>query len=367
MRKLGISIYPEKSTIDEMKDYITKAYEAGFSRIFSCLLSVENHDKEEMIAEFKEINNFARELGFEIILDISPQVFADFDISYHDLTFFKDMLANGIRLDVGYGGNEEALMTFNEQGLSIEVNMSNNTHYIDTIMDFLPNQYKLKGCHNFYPHRYSGLTLDYFRECTHRFKKYGLRTAAFVTSQTKESYGPWPVTDGLPTLEMHRDLPLVTQIKHYISLNEVDDIIISNCFASDAEFAAIKGLNLTKLCLDVELMTDLPEIERKIVLEEPHFNRGDFSENLVRSTMSRVKYKGHDFPLFNAPEKIKKGDIIIESNLYGHYAGELQIALQDMVNSGKSNVVGHVVTDEVFLLDTIQPWQKFYFRNKNEK
>lgn len=362
MRQLGISIYPEKSTVDQMKKYIKKARTSGFSRIFSCLLSVENKNKGVLIAEFKEINAYAKELGFEIILDINPRVFQDLNIDYKDLTFFKELLADGIRLDYGYGGNEESLMTFNPQELSIEVNMSNDTHYIETIMDYLPNQYKLRGCHNFYPHRYSGLTLDYFLKCTQRFKQFGLRTASFVTSQAPNSYGPWPVTDGLPTLEMHRNLPLATQIKHLISLNAVDDIIISNCFATDEEFAAIKDLDLAKACLDVELVKEIPELERKIVLKEPHFNRGDFSGNMIRSTMSRVKYKGHPFPVFHTPQKIKKGDIIIESELYGHYSGELQVALQDMENSGKSNVVGRVVEEELFLLDTIKPWQKFYFR-----
>lgn len=364
MRKLGVSIYPEKSTVSEIKTYLEKAHNAGFSRIFTCLLSVEGKDKNALVAEFKEINMFAKNLNFEIILDISPKVFTDLGISYGDLSFFKDMLADGIRLDYGYGGSEESLMTFNQENLSIEVNMSNDTHYIDTIMDFQPNQYNLIGCHNFYPHRYSGLTMPYFLSCTKRFKKYGLRTAAFVTSQNTDTYGPWPVTEGLPTLEMHRDLPLLAQIKHYISINEIDDIIISNCFASDEEFAAIKTLSLTKLCLDVTLVDSIPAIERKIVLEESHYNRGDFSGNIARSTMSRVKYKGHDFKLFNTPAQIKKGDIIIESNEYGHYAGELQVALSDMVNSGKSNVVGSICKDELFLLDTIKPWQKFSFNER---
>lgn len=364
MRKLGISIYPEKSSVAETKAYIKKASESGFSRLFSCLLSVKTQNKEIIVNDFKEINAYAKDLGFEIILDISPKVFSDLGISYGDLSFFKDLLADGIRLDYGYGGNEEAMMTFNPQNLSIEVNMSNDTHYVETIMDFLPNQYKLRGCHNFYPHRYSGLTLDYFRSCNQHFKQFGLRTAAFVTSQAKQSFGPWPVTEGLPTLEMHRDLPLVSQIKHYISLNEIDDIIISNCFATDEEFAAVKDLDLARLCLDVTLIEDLPEIEKKIVLEEDHYNRGDFSGNIVRSTMSRVKYKEHAFPVFHAPKEIRKGAIVIESDLYGHYAGELQIALTEMENSGKSNVVGYVNPEDLFLLETIKPWQKFYFRER---
>ncbi len=47
---------------------------------------------------------------------------------------------------------------------------------------------------------------------------------------------------------------------------------------------------------------------------------------MIRSTQPRIKYKGNKFELFNVPEIIKRGDIVIESSEYGHYAGELQIA-----------------------------------------
>ena len=57
MRKLGISIYPEKSDKETILSYIDKAAEHGFSRIFSCLLSVEK-SKEEIKQDFKEINLF---------------------------------------------------------------------------------------------------------------------------------------------------------------------------------------------------------------------------------------------------------------------------------------------------------------------
>lgn len=58
---------------------------------------------------------------------------------------------------------------------------------------------------------------------------------------------------------------------------------------------------------------------------------------------------------------IKRGDIIVESSLFGHYAGELQIAKHDMKNTGKSNVVGHIAEEELILIDRIKPWQKFQF------
>lgn len=360
MRKLGISLYAEKSSIEDMKAYIDKAHQAGFSRIFSCLLSV-NESVEKIKSDFAMINQYAHEKGFEIFVDVSPKVFDALGISYQDLTFFKDIGADGIRLDAGFSGLEESLMTFNPQGLKIEMNMSNDTHYIDTIMDYYPNRYQLVGCHNFYPHRYSGLSLDYFIKCTQNFKKYGLTTAAFVSTNQNNAFGPWPTKEGLPTLEMHRELPLDVQIKHMIALDIIDDIIISNCYPSDEELKKISHMRLDLVTFDVRLIKELPEIERKIVLEELHFNRGDYNENMIRSTQSRVKYKEHEFKVFHAPEYIYPGDIIIESSEYGHYAGELQIAKTRMKNSGKSNVVGHIVEKELFLLDYIKPWQKFAF------
>lgn len=360
MRKLGISIYPDKSEIQEMKDYINRASKYGFSRIFSCLLSVDK-PKEVIKQEFTEINAYAKSKGFEIIVDVSPRVFNELDISYSDLSFFKDIGADGIRLDVGYTGSEESLMTFNEHDLKVEINMSNDTHYVDTIMDYKPNRNNLIACHNFYPHPYSGLNLDHFIKTSKNFTKYGLRTAAFVSSQVEGAFGPWPVLEGLVTLEMHRKLPMDVQMKHFVAMDAIDDIIISNCYPSDEELAKAAKVNLELLNFSVELIDTLPEIERKIVLESLHFNRGDTNDYMVRSTQSRVKYKGHHFEVFNAPEILKRGDIIIESSLYGHYAGELQIVKKDMINSGKSNVVGHIIEEEHFLIDVLQDWQKFRF------
>ena len=365
MKKLGISIYPEKSTTEEMKSYIDKMAEYGFSRIFSCLLSVEK-SREEIIEDFKDVNLYAKSKGYEIIVDVSPRVFDQLKISYKELSFFKEIGADGLRLDAGFSGLEESIMTFNPYGLKIEINMSNDVHTIDTIMDYQPNRYNLLGCHNFYPHGYSGLSLDYFLKCTKRFRQYGLKTAAFVTSQNDNTFGSWPVTNGLPTLEMHRNLSLCTQIKHMISLDCIDDIIISNCYPSQKELESIKDLDLLLVTFDVQQDIVLPETEEKILYEELHFNRGDVNEHMIRSTQSRVKYKGYHFDTLHTPEMIHRGDIIIESSEYGHYAGELQIARTDMKNTGMSNVVGRIKEEELFMLDHIKPWQKFRLRKVKE-
>ena len=70
-RSLGISIYPEHSTVKKDKAYLKLASEYGFTRVFTCLLSV-NKPKEDIVREFKEIIEYATDLGYEVILDVAP-------------------------------------------------------------------------------------------------------------------------------------------------------------------------------------------------------------------------------------------------------------------------------------------------------
>ncbi len=362
MKRLGISVYPGHRPMNEILEYIELAAKYGFKRIFTCLLSAEGKSTEEIVEEFKVMLNVANKHNMEVIADLDPTVFNNLGASITDLKVFKDMGLSGIRLDMGFAGNEEAIMTFNKYGLKVELNMSNGTKYVDNIVSYKPNLNNLYGCHNFYPHVYTGLSYDHFIKCSKQFKELGINTAAFVNSPSAE-FGPWPVSEGLCTLEMHRDMPIDVQAKHLFATGLIDDVIIANCFASEKEIKALSEINKEMLELSVELEEDIPELQKKIVLEEFHFNRGDVSDYVIRSTQSRVKYKGESFAPFNTQD-MKKGDILIESDLYTRYAGELQVAIKEMKNSGKTNVVGRVVEEEQFLLDYIEPWSKFAFKLK---
>lgn len=65
MHKLGISVYPEHSTPEKDQAYMETAAGYGFTRIFTCLLSVQKA-KEEIITEFTDFMNRAHALGYEI-------------------------------------------------------------------------------------------------------------------------------------------------------------------------------------------------------------------------------------------------------------------------------------------------------------
>lgn len=362
MHRLGISIYPNNSSVEEIQDYIRLAAKYGFERIFTCLISASDKDIELVLEEFKAILKVANENSMEVIADIDPSVFNKLKASIFDLKVFKDMGLSGIRLDMGFSGYEESVMTYNEYGLKIELNISNGTRYVDNILSYKANLNNLYGCHNFYPHIYTGLSYDNFISSSKQFKDLGIRTAAFVNSPSAE-YGPWPVSEGLCTLEMHRELPIEVQAKHLFATGVIDDVIIANAFASEEELKALSNVNRDMLEFSVELINGIRDLDKKIVLEEFHFNRGDSSEYMARSTQSRVKYKGESFPPYNVVY-IKRGNILIDTDLYTRYAGELQLALKDMKNTGKTNVVGKIVDEEIFLLDYIKPWSKFSFKLK---
>lgn len=362
MRKLGISVYPSQAKLTDILAYIELAAKYDYKRIFTCLISEEDKSIETIIDEFKQVTAKARACGMEIIGDVEPSVFKKFDVSYQNLKFFKDLGMDGIRLDLGFSGMEEATMSFNPYGLKVELNVSNGTKYLDNILSYCPHKENILGCHNFYPHVYTALSYDHFIKCSKQFKDLGIRTAAFVNAPSAE-HGPWPVTEGLCTLEEHRDMPIEVQAKHLFATNLIDDVIIANAFASEAELKKLSEVDRYMPEFAIAFVDGVSELERKIVLEEVHFNRGDVSEYVVRSTQSRVKYKGHDFPPFNTPA-LERGDVIIESSLYKRYAGELQIALKSMKNSGKTNVVAKIVPEEHFLLGYLEPWMKFKFTEK---
>lgn len=357
MGKLGISVYPERSTFEKDQAYLDLAHKYGFKRVFTSLLQIEG-DKDQVLADFKKVVDYANSLEMEVMVDINPALFEQLEISYDDLSFFHEMGAYGVRLDLGFTGAEEARMTRNPYGIKIEINMSTGTNYVDNIMSYSPNTSNLLGSHNFYPHRYSGLSYDHFLFCSEKFRKYNLNTMAFVNSQAA-TFGPWPTQDGLCSLEDHRDLEVATQVKHLMLTGLIDDISIANAYASEAEIAGMaEAFNADYPTLKVQVADDITTDEEICLFENLHSYRGDRSEYILRSTMTRVYYKDKEFPAHNTLD-MQRGDVLIDNAGYGQYKGETQIALKEMKNDGRVNVVGKIAPDEMFLLGFLKPWSNF--------
>ncbi|MBO0438752.1 DUF871 domain-containing protein [Candidatus Enterococcus ikei] len=360
-RALGVSVYPDHSEIDKDKAYLKKASECGFSRIFMSMLEV-TEGKEVVKEKFKSLIAYAKDLGYETILDVAPNIFDELEISYDDLTFFYETGADGIRLDAGFDGNKEARLTFNPFDLAIELNMSNDVAYLDNILTYEANVPFLYGCHNFYPQEGTALPYDFFERCSVRFKKHGIRTAAFINSQAG-TIGPWDVNDGLPTLELHRHLPVDVQAKHLFATGLIDDVIIGNAYASDEELELLGSLSRYQLELAIEFTNEASEVEKEITLTEQHFRRGDITDQVVRSTEVRKKYKDKANPAHDNTLEFQVGDVVIGNDGFGKYKNELQVVLQPHSDDRK-NKVGQITEKELLLLDFVKPWTKFRFKEK---
>lgn len=361
MARLGLSIYPEHSELEKDLEYLRLAGEYGFSRVFTCLLSMGDEPKEEMMEKFRARIDKAHENGMEVILDVNPAVFERLGISYDDLSVFSQMHADGIRLDEGFNGMKASRLSFNPWGLKIEVNASTEMGFVEDVVSHFPNREKLIACHNFYPQKYTGISLDHFNYCNSFIKERGLKVAAFVSSQNKEAAGPWPLAEGLCTLEMHRGVPLDFQVRHMFATGMVDDVLIANAYATKEELASCAAVNPSVLTFGICLEKDLTPAEDAILhFSQGHVVRGDVSEYMLRSTMTRVVYASEDIPAANTRD-LKRGDVVIVNNHYGRYKGELHIVLKDMPNDGKKNVIGHLPVYEQVLLDYAKPWKHFAF------
>lgn len=361
MARLGISVYPEHSGEEKDIEYIRKAGRLGYKRIFTCLLSVGERSREEVIGRFRRLADEAHACGMEIIPDVSPAVFSRMGISYDDLSIFQEMHVDGIRLDEGFDGMKESLMTYNPQGLKVELNASTKLAYVENIMDHHPDRDKLITCHNFYPQMYTGLSLKQFNTCNDKMKSLGLKVAAFVSSNAPGAYGPWPVNEGLCTLELHRGLPLDFQVRHLFATGMIDDVLIANAYATDEELKACAAVNSGILTFGIRLEKELTETEGQILdYELRHVVRGDMSEYMIRSSGPRVTFADRSIPAANTRD-LKRGDVVILNDGYPKYKGELQVVTKDMINDGRKNVIGYLPEYEHILLDYAKPWTVFAF------
>ena len=231
MHRLGISLYPEHSTQEKDFAYMELAAKYGFSRIFTCLLSVEK-GAEETVAEFGGFMKRAHELGYTVAVDTNPHVFERLGATATNLKPFADMGVDIIRLDGHLGDEGDIMLTRNREGIKVEFNGSGNLG-LDLLVERGADKRNMVTCANFFPEPWTGMSEERFVELSRKYHKAGFQTAAFVSSQEPETFGPWPVFAGLPTCEDDRRRPIDLQVRHLVGTGLIDDIIIGNAFASE--------------------------------------------------------------------------------------------------------------------------------------
>ena len=372
MHKFGISVYPDKSPMEEVYTYMEKAAKLGYSRIFTCFLSIPEDKREEYLVEFKGFMTKAHELGFEVAADTNPEVFKIIGAT-------PDLGLDIIRMDGNFGTQGDIQLTRNPYGIKIEFNASMDMG-VELLINRGGNKDQMVMCHNFFPERYTGLDFDLFMEYNRYWKELNLHTAAFVSSNNENTIGPWQVFCGLPTVEIMRGLPIDLQARYLLATGDVDDILIGNYPASDEELEALANVNLQAIELKVDEAEGISDNEKMIMYDyAPHWDRYDHSTFMLRSSMPRVWFKAQksvqdasiapgmkkditsqSIPYRDPGKKFfTRGDVLVVNDNLAHYRGELEIVLTEIPNDGERNLVATIKPEELMLLDFVAPGHHF--------
>ena len=386
MIRLGLSLYPEQEKMEDIEQYLQTASKYGFNVVFVSLFSVPG-TKEEVVDIFKKFGAMAHKYGFEVSGDCNGDFFAKMEATPEDLSVFKEMGIDIIRMDFAFNDERDACLINNKEGIKVEM----STGFKATIERALKNgadPKRLSTCHNFYPLRYSAPSLEKINGLNEYWKERDIPVAIFISSRVEGAHGPWPVSDGLPTIEEHRDMPIEAQLKHVLSLKNVTEVRISNAYASEEEMKAIKQVvdaayahvevppqfpaiianlipqgDVMRLPFKLHLDPAVTDFERSLVFDYPaHNDMGDCLNYMLRSRFTRMLAQGKTVEVRPCDKKVfTRGDVVVVNDNCRHYAGEVQIVLKDMVNDGQRNYVGAIDPSELVVLNHMGAKDMFTF------
>ena len=389
MITLGVSLYPEQEKIEEIDQYLKTASKYGFTKVLTSLFSVPG-TKEEIISYFKNFTAIAYKYGRKVCGDANTECLKKLGADESHLEVINEMGIDILRMDMCYMDDRDVTLINNKYGVGVEMS-AGFIPAIDSALAGGANPSNLSVCHNFYPQTYTGADFDSIMAINEHWKEKKVRVAIFITSHVKEAHGPWPVHDGLVTIEEHRFMSVGDQVRHILAMNNVDEILFANAFASEEEFREVAEVmkevyihvepftqygemlaqilphgDLKRLPLAIELESDATDKEKEILYYQAH-QVGEYINYMIRSRWTRIFYKNADIPLRKCEkEYFEKGDVLIVNNNLDYYKAEIQICMKPMRNDGQRNLIGHVSKDALCILDLLKKGDIFCFSKEEQ-
>lgn len=379
MKKLGISIYPEFTSVEEAKREIDLGVKNGFTFAFSNMLELKKTETEKL-NKFKETWAYAKSKGMDVIVDVNPELYEEFGLDPMEIKWFKDLGATIIRLDGDFGGKVEAELSNNNEGVKIMLNASGSVETFNKILKNGANPAKIIMCHNWYPMRYTGLSYEAFLSYNAHYKALGADVYTWITlPEEQHGVGPWNVNNGMPTIEEHRDMHLFDQLRHLIKIGNIDGVAISQQGATPEQFEGINKVideirnfesqDIKELSmegkLEKQVYKDIVAFSRKLDIPElkldTHLNRGDANSYFIRSSATRITFKDEDIKPDNSGHMLQRGDVVILNENLGRYKGELHIILNpvDDTKINARNLIGKISEKDMYKLDFVRGGQLF--------
>ncbi len=384
MIQLGVSLYPEQETAEQIEAYLKLAEYYGFRKVFTSLFSVQG-TKEEIIAYFRSLCDVAHRYGMEVYGDCNARFFMEMGASPDGLSVFKKIGLDVLRLDLMFNDERDVAIVNNKEGLGVQLNAS-LIPSVKRVIGLGADKSRIIGSYNFYPLRNTGADPQSVLEANRFFKSEGMKTQIFISSLVKGAHGPWPVSDGLPTIEEHRDLPVGLQLRHALALG-CDEVIFGNAFVSEEEFKEIAetmkqiyvygedkpfyfpGIrsqipigDIERIPLTIDLAPGVSDTEKELLFQFTKHNTSEYTHIIIRSRWGRFDYRPIPIePRTCDKEYFKEGDVLIINGNVPRYKGEVHIVRKKIKNDGTQNFVGKIVKEELFLLDYLHYMVNFGF------
>ncbi|MEG0328700.1 MAG: MupG family TIM beta-alpha barrel fold protein [Erysipelothrix sp.] len=340
---LGISSYFQ----DLDYEYLKRASEIGAKYLFTSL-HIPEEDLSQLDKQLPEFLKTTKELGLELVPDISPATFEKLGVEANDYKALKELGFTALRLDYGFDDFEIVKTLLQDFELMLNASVVNEQYILDAKaagVDFT----HISVLHNFYPKTETGLSLDYFNKINKVFIKHDIKIMAFVPGDRLKRF---PLYEGLPTVEQHRQKNPYVAAVELIHECGIADILIGDSLAHESTLQNIENYMKDRtMTIPAHFNENAQDM-----YDKEHTVRKDLSENVIRVLSPRVP----NIDVIDNSYRVR-GAITMENKLSGRYSGEIQITKKDFPMDARTNVLGFIHPDYVELVDYIDRDTKIKF------
>ena len=339
----GISLYPGLGMpLDEMLRRLDEAAGLGVDRLFLSF-HIPETDPAAFDRQVAPLLSRARELGLATVGDLVPGKPVPADLT-------------SLRLDDGFTPEAVAALQRDYPDRTLVLNASAVTEdQLEALQKAGVDFAKVEALHNFYPHPHTGISVPYFLKQNALLRRVGIPVGAFVASQAGKR---GPLQEGLPTLEQDRHRSVSIGARQLAALG-AGTLFIGDDGPSREELQALCRLEEGVLELTLEVFQWRPYHD--ILATHVYETRPEEAEEVIRTANSRALWKDVDIPEIPF-RRCHPGDVTLDNDRYGRYAGELEICKTELPADKRVDVLGRIPAEEQFLLQYLTGGKKFRFR-----
>ena len=339
----GISLYPGLGMpLDDMLQRLDEAAGLGVDRLFLSF-HIPETDPAAFDRQVAPLLSRARELGLATVGDLVPGKPVPADLT-------------SLRLDDGFAPEAVAALQRDYPDRTLVLNASAVTEdQLEALQKAGVDFAKVEALHNFYPHPHTGISVPYFLKQNALLRRVGIPVGAFVASQAGKR---GPLHEGLPTLEQDRHRSVSIGARQLAALG-AGTLFIGDDGPSREELQALCRLEEGVLELTLEVFQWRPYHD--ILATHVYETRPEEAEEVIRTANSRALWKDVNIPEIPF-RRCHPGDVTLDNDRYGRYAGELEICKTELPADKRVDVLGRIPAEEQFLLQYLTGGKKFRFR-----